>query len=216
MKTKFCRVALLALMLCGTGMLSYAQGGGAWGGHAGYFGHMATVLNLTPAQKQQIKTIMEAQSATTRPLMQQLTQNRASMLSTTASGAFNQTTVQSLATQQAQIMAQLTVQRASLESQIYNQVLNGGAEGHGRPAAAEPDRSNQSTLADAIAVGRDNDSPVIKTNHNARRLLQRATSFDPGGPLQRTAFICSKSPVEIRLSVHKRAMWALRNSSMAG
>ena len=138
MKTKFSSVALLALMLCGTGMLSYAQGGGAWGGHAGYFGHMATVLNLTPAQKQQIKTIMEAQSATTRPLMQQLTQNRASMLSATASGAFNQATVQSLATQQAQIMAQLTVQRASLESQIYNQVLT--AE---QKATADQLRQNQ-------------------------------------------------------------------------
>ena len=35
MKTKFCGVALLALMLCGTGALSYAQGPGGFGGHGG-------------------------------------------------------------------------------------------------------------------------------------------------------------------------------------
>ena len=122
MKTKFCGVALLALMLCGTGMLSYAQGPGEWGGGHG-FGRMATALNLTPAQKQQIKTLAQAQKATTRPLMQQLAQIRVSMLNATAGGAFNQATVQALATQQAQIMAQLTVQRQALRSQIYNQVL---------------------------------------------------------------------------------------------
>lgn len=123
MKTKFCGVALLALMLCGTGALSYAQGPGAWGGHGGYMGHMSTLLNLTPAQKQQIKTLMQAQRATTRPLMQQLGQLRVQMLNATASGAFNQTTVQSIANQQAQIMAQLAVQRQSVQSQIYNTVL---------------------------------------------------------------------------------------------
>ncbi|MGB8889847.1 MAG: Spy/CpxP family protein refolding chaperone [Candidatus Korobacteraceae bacterium] len=124
MKTKFYGVALLALMLCSTGMLSYAQGPGEWGGGHGFgFGRMATALNLTPAQKQEIKSMMEAQRATTRPLMQQLSQIRISMLNATASGAFNQTTVQSLATQQAQIMAQLTVQRESFKSQIYNKVL---------------------------------------------------------------------------------------------
>lgn len=123
MKTKFCGVALLALMLCGTGMLSYAQGPGGFEGHGGYFGHMATLLNLTQAQKQQIHTLMQAQRTTNAPLHQQLEQIHISMLNATANGAFNQATIQSLATQESQIMAQLAVQRESLKSQIYNQVL---------------------------------------------------------------------------------------------
>ncbi|HSY12058.1 MAG TPA: Spy/CpxP family protein refolding chaperone [Verrucomicrobiae bacterium] len=124
MKNKFLGVALLALTLCGTGALSYAQGGPAeWGGHGGGFHGMATLLNLTSAQKQQIKTLAQAQRATNAPLHQQLQQIRLSMLNATASGAFNQATIQQLATQKAQIMAQLEVQRASLKSQIYNQVL---------------------------------------------------------------------------------------------
>ncbi|HTV64975.1 MAG TPA: Spy/CpxP family protein refolding chaperone [Bryocella sp.] len=123
MKVKFCGVALLALMLCGTGMLSYAQGRGAWGGHDGYMGKMGTLLNLTSAQKQQIKTLAQAQRSSMKPLMQQLGQLHVQMLNATAGGAFNQSQVQSIATQEAQIRAQLAVERQQLQSQIYNQVL---------------------------------------------------------------------------------------------
>jgi Spy/CpxP family protein refolding chaperone len=137
MKTKFYSVALLALVLCGSSLMSFAKGGAAWGGRGGY-GHMATELNLTQAQKAQIKTLMHAQHATMRPIMQQLEQNRLSMLNASANGAFNQATVQSLATQRAQLMAQLMVQKASIRSQIYNQVLTPEQK-----ATAETLRQNQ-------------------------------------------------------------------------
>ena len=131
MKTKFWSVvvALLALVLCGTTMLSYAQqndqsGAPAWSGHRhGHMGYLAKELNLTDAQKGQIKTIMQSERATRRPLMLQLAQNRAAMLQATAGGAFDQAKVQQLANQRSQIMAQLMVQKASIHSQIYNQVL---------------------------------------------------------------------------------------------
>ncbi len=132
MKMKFwsVAVALLALVLCGTAMLSYAQqsdengGTAAWAGHRhNHMGYLAKELNLTDAQKQQIKTMMQSRRATLRPLMQQLAQNRVAMLSATANGAFDQAKVQSLANQRAQIMAQLMVQKASIHSQVYNQVL---------------------------------------------------------------------------------------------
>ena len=61
MKTKFwtIAVALLALVLCGTATMSYAQqadenGGGAtaWAGHRhGHMGYLAKELNLTDTQK---------------------------------------------------------------------------------------------------------------------------------------------------------------------
>ena len=135
MKTKFwgVAIALLALMLCGTVMASFAQqnnndengAASAWNGHrhGGHMGYLAKELNLTDAQKAQIKTIMQAQRATMRPLMLQMEQNRQAMLTATASGAFDQAKVQALATQQSQIMAQLAVQKASVHSQIYNTVL---------------------------------------------------------------------------------------------
>jgi len=132
MKTKFWSVAiaLLALVLCGTVMVTYAQqsdnnsGAAAWAGHRhGHMGYLARELNLTDAQKQQIKGMMQAQRTTMRPLLQQMAQNREAMLTATAGGAFDQAKVQGIANQQAQIMAQLAVQKASIHSQIYNQVL---------------------------------------------------------------------------------------------
>ncbi len=138
MKTKFFGVALLALTLCGTGAVSYAQGPGGWGGHG--HGDMAALLNLTAAQKEQIKTLRQAQHATMKPLFQQLEQLHIQMLNATANGAFNQTTIQSIASQEAQIMSQLAVQRESLKSQIYNQVLTTAQK-----ATAEQLRQNEIT-----------------------------------------------------------------------
>jgi periplasmic protein CpxP/Spy len=146
MKTKFrsVAIALMALMLCGAATLSFAQdnqtsGAAAWSGHRhGRMGYMAKELNLTDAQKAQIKTMMQAQRATLRPLMQQMAQNRLATLNATANGAFDQAKIQALATQRAQIMAQLEVQKASLRSQIYNQVLTADQK-----AKADQLRQNQ-------------------------------------------------------------------------
>jgi Spy/CpxP family protein refolding chaperone len=131
MKTKFwsVAVALLALVLCGTAMLSYAQqndaaGASGWSGHRhGRMGYMARELNLTDAQKQQVKTLMQSNRASMSPLMQQLAENRKAMLAATASGAFDQAKVQAIANQQSQAMAQLMVQKASIQHQIYTTVL---------------------------------------------------------------------------------------------
>ena len=76
MKTKFwsVAVALLALVLCGTAVISSAQqndesGAQGWNGHRhSHMARMAQELNLTDAQKTQIKTIMQSQRATMRPL----------------------------------------------------------------------------------------------------------------------------------------------------
>jgi Spy/CpxP family protein refolding chaperone len=149
MKTKVwsVAVALLALVLCGTAILAYAQqnddnsGASAWAGHRhGHMAYLAKQLNLTDAQKQQIKTMAEAQRTTMRPLMQQMAQNRLAMLNATASGAFDQAKVAAIANQQAQLMSQLSVQKAQLHSQIYNQVLTTDQK-----AKADQLRQNQIT-----------------------------------------------------------------------
>src|SRR5271167_1056988 len=123
-------VALLAVVSCGAVMISYAQqtdnsAAPVWSGHrhGGHMGHMFKALNLTDAQKEQVKSIMQANRTSTRPLMQQMAQNRVAMLTATSGGAFDQAKVTALANQQAQLMAQMTVNRQSIRSQIYTQVL---------------------------------------------------------------------------------------------
>ena len=140
MKTKLMVVAsVLALLLCGATIFAYAQGPGGEGfggpGH-GHMGFLARELNLTEAQKAQVKTIMQANSSivlsdgttttTVKAVMGQMAQNRAAMLAATANGAYDQQTqlkIQSLATAQAQLEAAMVVNRESIHHQIYTQVL---------------------------------------------------------------------------------------------
>jgi len=132
MKSKFWIVtaALLALVLGGFALLSYAQDSSApvpqkvWGGHHhARMGYLMRELNLTDAQKAQVKEIFQANKASGLPLMQQMAANKKAMLEATANGNYDQAKIQALATQQAQLMAQAMVQKQAIQHQIYTQVL---------------------------------------------------------------------------------------------
>ena len=127
MKTKLMVVAAaMALVLCGATMIAYAQGpeGGPHHGFGGPGMGMALhELNLTDAQKAQVKTIMQANHASMKTVMQQMEQNRAAMLAATANGAYDAAKIQTLANQQAQLQAVMTVNREAVQHQIYTQVL---------------------------------------------------------------------------------------------
>jgi len=119
---------LLALALCGAVMLSYAQETTAtpsegWHGRYGRMGYLSRELNLTDAQKEQIKSMVKANRQANLPLMQQVAANKKAMLAATANGNFDQAKFQALANQQGQLMAQLMVQKAAIQHQIYTQVL---------------------------------------------------------------------------------------------
>jgi periplasmic protein CpxP/Spy len=134
MKMKLTVVAsVMALLLCGAAMVAYAQGPGGpggpgghgWGGPGGgaHMGMMLHELDLTDAQKAQVKTIMKATHATMKPLMLQMEQNRAALLAATANGAYDAAKIQVLANQQAQLQAAMIVNHEAVQHQIYTQVL---------------------------------------------------------------------------------------------
>ncbi len=131
MKTRFwmVAVALLALVMGGVAMLSYAQENATsapekvWrGGHA-RMAYLMRELNLTDAQKAQVKDIFQANKQTGLPLIQQMAANKKAMLEATANGNYDQAKIQALATQQAQLMSQMIVQKQAIQHQIYTQVL---------------------------------------------------------------------------------------------
>ena len=112
-------------------MVANAQGaeGGphkAWGGpgHGHGMGMMLHELNLTDAQKEQVKTIMKANHATMKTVMQQMEQNRAALLAATANGAYDAAKIQALANQQAQLQAAMIVNHEAIQHQIYTTVLS--------------------------------------------------------------------------------------------
>ena len=160
MKTKFwtVAVALLALVLCGAAMLSYAQEAAAvpeagWHGHGQHhMGWMAKELNLTDAQKAQIKTMMQSQRATMRPLMQQLAENRKAMLAATANGAFDQAKVTAIANQQAQLMAQLIGSEGVDPSPDLHPGADSRSAHQSRPDAREADGPHRPASAEAVAA----------------------------------------------------------------
>lgn len=153
MRSKFwmVAVAMFALVLGGVAALSYAQESAtstpqkAWHGrHGRHMGYLARELNLTDAQKTQIKQIFQANKANGLPLMQQMAANKKAMLEATANGAYDQAKIQQLANQQAQLMSQMIVQKQAIRHQIYTQVLTADQR-----AKAEELRANQISRIDS-------------------------------------------------------------------
>ena len=129
MKTKLLVVAsVMALLLSGGIMVAYAQGPEGmghhgWGGPGSGMAFLGRELNLTDAQKAQVKAIMQANHAQMMPVMQQMAQNRAALLAATANGAHDALKIKGLANQQGALQAQMIMNREAVRHQIYTQVL---------------------------------------------------------------------------------------------
>jgi len=87
----------------------------------GMFGEMLPfhAVDLTDAQKTQIKQLYQSARPTMQPLFQQARQNHEAMIQLITSGSFDQAKAQALANQSAQIHAQIEAQHAQIASQAY-------------------------------------------------------------------------------------------------
>jgi periplasmic protein CpxP/Spy len=125
---KFITAAIAVAVLGAAAALSATAGHGHWHGRGdamfggpgmGFMGHY---LNLTDDQKAQVKQIMQKEKPTFQPLMQQLRQSREQERQIAEASTFDESAARALATQRAQVMTDLTVQRLRVESELY-QVL---------------------------------------------------------------------------------------------
>lgn len=82
--------------------------------------HISRELNLTDAQKAQVKTLFEAQRATEEQRHTKLDELRNQIEAATANGQFDENTVRNLASQQSQLMTDQMVDHLRLHSQIYS------------------------------------------------------------------------------------------------
>ncbi|MFY9559906.1 MAG: Spy/CpxP family protein refolding chaperone [Terriglobales bacterium] len=100
--------------------------GGMMGAEFGFGDHMlgyfSDVLDLTQAQQDQAKAIMEKEKPTIHPLMQQLMQFHKDMSKLEDSGTFDEAKVRALAAQSSQTMTELIVQKARIQAELM-QVL---------------------------------------------------------------------------------------------
>lgn len=79
-------------------------------------------LELTEAQKAQIKTILETERPKVQPLVMQAVASHKAITGATADGQFNEAQVRLLAAQQGQNVAALIVEKERVKTQLY-QVL---------------------------------------------------------------------------------------------
>ena len=75
-------------------------------------------LDLTDAQREQIKAVMQKEHATMKPLMTQVHQMH-QQLKQYEEGTYDDAKVQALVSQQAQTLVQLKVQESRIHSEIY-------------------------------------------------------------------------------------------------
>jgi Spy/CpxP family protein refolding chaperone len=93
---------------------------GMFGRHGIQF--FSDYLDLTQAQQDQVKQILAKEQPAMQPLEQQMSQSRQQMRQLIESGTFDDAKARTLASQQAQNMTELTVQKAHMFSDLY-QVL---------------------------------------------------------------------------------------------
>jgi protein CpxP len=114
--------ATIALMFVATAAVSQEAMGGPHegGGFLGHeFGFFADYLDLTDAQRAQMKQTLTAEKPTVKPLIQQEAQYHQQMLQLIQSGSFDETKAQAIATQESQTHIQLEVQKARIHSELY-------------------------------------------------------------------------------------------------
>ncbi|HEX8774122.1 MAG TPA: Spy/CpxP family protein refolding chaperone [Pyrinomonadaceae bacterium] len=91
------------------------RGGGPRGGHVPFLRD----LNLTDAQKAQIKQITDSAEASTKELRQRMDALHESEMSALTDGNFNEATVRAAAQERANVQVELEVARARTMSQIF-------------------------------------------------------------------------------------------------
>jgi Spy/CpxP family protein refolding chaperone len=116
-------VAIGIIVARADGSKRYEWGGRGWG-HHGPLGYVAHELNLSDAQKSQIKSMWDAERPTVASLVQELASEGKEMDSVTAQGSLDDTKVQAIAARQGETIAKLLVEKERMKSKIYTSVLN--------------------------------------------------------------------------------------------
>lgn len=88
-------------------------------GNRGGMGRLFRQLELTDAQKDQLKQIRKAGFDSTKSIREQMHLNRQQLSQATAGGNFDEAQVNALAQQQGQLHAQMIVERQRMQAQMF-------------------------------------------------------------------------------------------------
>src|SRR5215831_4202002 len=111
-------VAILMAVAAGLATSAFAQNRHMDGHDSWMLKRMTKQLNLTDAQQTQIKGIMAGEKTKIQPLMQQLRQNEQAEQAS-INGTFDENQARAFAGKQAQLTADLIVEKERMRSQVY-------------------------------------------------------------------------------------------------
>ncbi len=126
MRNRILVIAGIAALIIGATVFALAHGQQEkgermrGGGPQDMVEHISRELNLTDAQKEQFKTIFEAQHATEEERQAKLDDIRKQIDAATANGQFDEAQVRPLANQQAQLMADQMVDHLRMHAKLYS------------------------------------------------------------------------------------------------
>ena len=131
MKTKTIIAVVAVILLIGGALVAaraHSINHGAGFRHSHGFNRglamLAWKLDLTDAQRAQVKTIFNSEWPAVQPLLQQLAAEQNQMFAATTKGTFDEVKVKTIADQQSQAIARLLVEKERFISQVYTNVLN--------------------------------------------------------------------------------------------
>lgn len=128
MRNRILAIAGIAVLVIGAtvfalghGLRGQGKGYGRGEGrrHGDMIEHMSRELNLTDAQKQQAKAIIDSTESTAAGIHTKLDEIRKQLDAATANGQFDETQVRSLASQKAQLDADMLVEHLRAKSQVF-------------------------------------------------------------------------------------------------
>lgn len=124
---KIILIAAAAILVVGGSIFVFAQKAshkdehkfGGRGHHGGGPAMMLRGLDLTDEQKAQVKEIVEASRTNVEPLMTQLRDGHKKIAELGTDGKFDQATVETVANEQAAVMAKLIVEKEKAKAQVF-------------------------------------------------------------------------------------------------
>ena len=121
MKNRILVLAGVAALIIATTVFAVAQGGHGrphGDGPGDMMEHMSRALNLTEAQKTQVKAIMDAERAATEPSRAKMDEIHKQIEAVMANGQFDEAQIRALASQGAQAMADQMVEHIRAHSKM--------------------------------------------------------------------------------------------------
>jgi Spy/CpxP family protein refolding chaperone len=118
--TKFLSIALVVAVAGAVAVSQASKHHFGPHGDAGehMLGFFTDYLDLTDAQQAQARQIMDAERPKLKPLMDQVAEGHRQMHALASTGKFDEAKVRALASQQAQAMTELMVQKARIHAQM--------------------------------------------------------------------------------------------------